>query len=601
MNLPPALAPWAPFLEEFPLEVAPAVGEMARRLSQIIGPTGAGFDALNGEIDGYDGLSRRGSPDRMLMSDWILATEAPDEWARRAGENELSFLQLARKTPRHSASVAAIFDAGPGILGAPRLGQLAALLVLARRAREMGAELVWGIAQKSRGGTWRGLAPSGALALLEARGAAPATAQDLDVWRETLGANEEIWLVGAREIEGLALPHEAILRFDDPFDTGRALDVVAKRGGQVHSARLPLPTDRICTRLLRNPFGAVESVAVQSRRVKSTYKPKSPLIWLNGHTLGAHTHSGGIAVFRVPSSPRGGVPKPKHYSLHSHAPHHGHAPHFICEWNGAILSAAVTPERLHINLIGGKSQNVPSLYAAEDLLSPVDMGALWSVSRAKFQPFLMGFDSTIFQVRPQETESEHRGNVTPVLREVVAAAQFANGIVALTRPGSGEATSRIVRLQANAAKEFGFQLLSDEFPLQNIKSAIWGGAPGMEETTSGWGILAIQNQSGWMILWSQNGEARSQGINLKHGETVLGAIGHRAKWPSPALLVLSEDKRVLSLRGPDWTFQITSGEPIESAAASLLTPYVCWQTARETAVYSLAAGAILARWEWEES
>ncbi len=610
MNLPPALAPWAPFLEGFPLELAPALGEMARRLAQIVGPSGADFGAEEGEIDGYDGLSRRGSPDRMLMSDWLLASEAPDEWARRAAENELSFLQIARKLPRQSDAVAAIFDAGPSVLGAPRLGQLAALLVLARRAREMGAILKWGIAQKHSGELWQDATPSGLLALVQARGAAPVRSENLEMWREKLADCEEIWLVGAREIEALASPREAILRFEDPFEdslgTEGALDVKAWRAGAAQNARLPLPGNRICTQLLRNPLGTPEEAGTQVRRVKAFYQPQSNLVWLNGHTLGAQTKGNGIAVFRVPSSPRGGVAKPKHYPLKTYAVQ------FVGEWKGAVFTAALSPKGLKVEVVGGKSQNVPvGLYSCETLLDkdvfaakksaalPAYLGEMCSLPGSVFHPILGG-SGCLYQVRPQGTaESSDRGVLTPVVRGVAAASQFAGGVLALTR-AEGEATApRVVRLQNDVAGSSGFKLHADSFTIHDFEAAFWGGAPAMEESVAGWGVLALQLPSGWKILWSQDGQSRATPIPIVSGEQVLGVIGWRAKWPSPALLILSEDGCVLMLRGYEWSFEIAAGEPILSASVSLLTPFVAWQTSRGVSVHSLAADAILARWEWE--
>ena len=86
MNLPPALAPWAPFLADFPLDVGAALGLLAQRIAALLGPGGEDGNANEGEVDGYDGLTRRGLPERMLLSDWLLADEAPDEWARRAAQ-----------------------------------------------------------------------------------------------------------------------------------------------------------------------------------------------------------------------------------------------------------------------------------------------------------------------------------------------------------------------------------------------------------------------------------------------------------------------------------------------------------------------------------
>ena len=55
---------------------------------------------VGGELRGYDGLTRRGSPERLLISEWLLATEAPDEFVRRAAFNEQAFLRPAFRQPQ---------------------------------------------------------------------------------------------------------------------------------------------------------------------------------------------------------------------------------------------------------------------------------------------------------------------------------------------------------------------------------------------------------------------------------------------------------------------------------------------------------------------
>ena len=149
IELPRALQPWAQELELFPSETASALAPLLPRLDRLVGPLRASPKWGRGEPDGFDGLSRRGIYDRLLVSEWLLADEAPLEFARRAATGEHAFLKLAQREPQSAPLSLAVFDAGPNQLGAPRLLHLAALVVLFRRAKNSGAYFRWGVLQQT--------------------------------------------------------------------------------------------------------------------------------------------------------------------------------------------------------------------------------------------------------------------------------------------------------------------------------------------------------------------------------------------------------------------------------------------------------------------
>jgi hypothetical protein len=69
----------------------------------------------------------------MVIGEWLLADELPDEFLRRAAAGELLYLGTAhRHDPPHGV-VRVLVDTGPDQLGAGRLVQLAALIVVHRR------------------------------------------------------------------------------------------------------------------------------------------------------------------------------------------------------------------------------------------------------------------------------------------------------------------------------------------------------------------------------------------------------------------------------------------------------------------------------------
>ncbi|MGZ3458625.1 MAG: hypothetical protein ACXU86_08980, partial [Archangium sp.] len=149
MRLPEALRPWAAHLSLLPEDLALSLGAHVARLAAALGPLRARDEREGGEPQGYDGLTRRGSPERLLMSEWLMALEAPDEFVRRAAFGEQAYLRPAFRQPRGGHRTVALLDAGPDQLGAPRIAHLALLVVLARRAEAVGASFSWAVLQSS--------------------------------------------------------------------------------------------------------------------------------------------------------------------------------------------------------------------------------------------------------------------------------------------------------------------------------------------------------------------------------------------------------------------------------------------------------------------
>ncbi|WP_200948341.1 hypothetical protein, partial [Kitasatospora sp. Root107] len=132
-RLPAALAPWATALSAISPELAVALGPLLRRLDALVGEREPVAD-VHGDPDGLGGLSRSGRPDQLLPSEWLLADEYPEEFLRRLVDGELLHLAPEFNKPTVRGRMVALVDAGPTQAGAGRLVQLAALLVLHRRA-----------------------------------------------------------------------------------------------------------------------------------------------------------------------------------------------------------------------------------------------------------------------------------------------------------------------------------------------------------------------------------------------------------------------------------------------------------------------------------
>ena len=143
-SLPAGLEPWGEALSILTPALAKSLLPLLHGLDDLINRRDNGPGA-SGPLDGYDGLTTRGIPERILASQWLLAQELPLEFLRRAAQNELLYLAPAYRRPQPRGRVVVLVDNGPDQLGAPRLVQLAALIVLHRRSTVRGADLTVGL------------------------------------------------------------------------------------------------------------------------------------------------------------------------------------------------------------------------------------------------------------------------------------------------------------------------------------------------------------------------------------------------------------------------------------------------------------------------
>ena len=238
-SLPPELAPWAPLLQALAEPLALEVGRLARRLDAAMGPLRPRIPRSGGEPDGYRGLSRRGPYDRLLLSEWALLDEAPDEFIRRAAEREHAFLQLDHRSPQQGVRCEAVFDAGPESLGSPRIVHVAMLIVLARRAQAADAEFSWRVAQRPER-SFSGVDSGTIRYLLDSRTGAPFVAP-----KPEGPTVDERWFVGGVGVRGEAGVICAVV--SDVIDSGaNEVSVSIERPGRMPATldlELP-PADR---------------------------------------------------------------------------------------------------------------------------------------------------------------------------------------------------------------------------------------------------------------------------------------------------------------------------------------------------------------------
>ncbi|WP_457445801.1 hypothetical protein [Roseateles sp. P5_E4] len=309
-ELPAPLQPWRPWLGWFEPLLADALGQLVRRLAELAGPASANTGRVATEPDGLGDLRLRGTYERLLTSEWLLADEIPDEFLRRAAAAEHLFLAPQLRAIPSERIVVAIFDAGPRQLGAPRLAQLAAWVLLARRAVDLGGTLRWGLLHQP-GQLHEADAPQRLLQLLNGRCLAAGGAAQEAAWKAALleqgDVDAEVWWVGAAGAAPARRERRLVLR---PTLAGDALEAELVASSTTRRARLPLPADDVTTRLLRGRF-EVEAAAAP-RPVKADAKlrmalNRAPLFSRFGSHVAVRALTGhAMLVLKMPAPGQGG-------------------------------------------------------------------------------------------------------------------------------------------------------------------------------------------------------------------------------------------------------------------------------------------------------
>lgn len=305
-TLPSALAPWRAELELFAPELVDALGTMIQRLAPLVGPPV--HDTRDpGEPEGLGDLARRGSYERLLASEWLLAEEMPDEFIRRAASSEHLFLAPEQRRAGSVDPCTVLFDVGPLQLGAPRVAHLALLLLLARRAEHARLPFRFGALQHPERPLATTLTHETIRGLLGARSHA---LPDVARWSE-LGPGE-VWIVGAPEHVPDVWARSVVV--DEVLDPSRrALCVRARQGSRPPVERtIDLPPEDVAVRLLRNPFPGESARPAPQRtgRAKPVLARGTPLrISSDGRRVFVRVADGRLAALHV--EPTGTPGKPR--------------------------------------------------------------------------------------------------------------------------------------------------------------------------------------------------------------------------------------------------------------------------------------------------
>jgi hypothetical protein len=614
IDLPAALAPWAAQLVALPPELALTLAPWVGRLALAMGPLSSGQTRRTGEPDGYSGLSRRGSYERLVTAEWGVADLFPDEFLRRAAAGEHLFLDLARRAPEGAQRSIALVSAGPAQLGAPRLVHLAALIVLARRATAGGAGFSWGVLEDPAHRLVDRLDEAAIRRLLAARTAVAAGREAIASWLAAIGgdarpgaapdaapgAAPDVWFIGGPEDAAPARRAGAsCLVVRDLLEPhGRAVEAEIERRGARTRLRLELPAPALCARLLRDPYGAgnggrTTPVPGAARDVR--FAP-------GGRRLLVQLASGVVESWPIPGSPRAQVGKPRRWT-----PPSGHSVVALGAGPRSVLAATARPEdptvielshgnghRFRVTLPEPAAAALSAHLAAATPQPARTCALVWLHGRAAelvidVAGHLVIIDPVFKRWPPPGTQlTAHvlqvglAGSGSRAVPTVLATAFYRSSIAWAERHDQGRI--RLVEATSSGQKTLALIETGETGGAPAVRFGFAVPAPGQR-----WAAVAVARDDEYWVVIAPNvapntirSIAPVAGVRLQND--VLGLLTQ----PDPHRLAWLEHHR-RELLPPAAT-------PIVAAAVCPLRPHVAWVTeAGEVVVYSTQHHAVLLR------
>jgi hypothetical protein len=599
MNLPPSLAQWAGYLKIFPEEVSLALGPIIQRVSLLVGSPQLRLSENEGEPDGFDGLNRRGTYERLLLSEWMLADELEDEFMRRAVMGEHLFLNRAHSSPAGTRASLALFDAGPGQIGSPRIAHIAALIVLAHRADSAGSTFSWGVLQQPETPAYREVNTGTIMTLLNARSHSEVSEIEVAAWEEQLATWSElddVWLIGGRRLSRIQTQNRSSrLCVEDVLEPGKhELRLTCNSAsGSSSEVTLELPTNNISTRLLRDPFAA--AVPKIQTTEASTYTGSALLFDMTGTKLFTRTEKWGVTAFNVPNSPRAGAGRPKKY--------HTRTWRSVCAVGrvGRAIGLISAEERfVHLEFCRqGKTRVPPGDYTGDNsnvfyTPSPDD-GPLMPCFTLPWEGEMAALDraGSLFRFSPLKGEPNSigstrvSGTMQLIATDVLAVNTLNSRLVYVGREWPDN-QFRIVSIGSEIARNTPF----DEKPLR----AFFG--PPSQLAHPQFGLLALeQTKSMWVIITNKSPKVLVKPIGAK----VFGVLVDERSNPDSGLLSLEDDLQTVTLSGltgSSWQKELLRAHaPVQHIALCQRAPYIAYSTVDgEIVIYSVRHGADLCRY-----
>jgi hypothetical protein len=507
-------------------DVVDTLSPLIRALSGIISDPYIN-DQPVGDPDGFDGLSRSGGIERLLVSEWLLADEIPDEFIRRLSMSELQFLKPAFRSPASTGRIVALVDVGPSQLGAPRLVHLAALLILARRARTQGTDLMIGILGNPVDEWYVDVTKSVIKAWLKSRRTVSPTYDNVTQRLSLLGEADHVWVL-SNVVRPTSAPetivmHQLRTQEDNWSDDG--VNVLAVTVDKT-TLRLPMPHAHMAIRILRGEGFH------QTARQPSTPKEKGLLRFpiFAGHPWRLLCRGNtpeeviGVSISRSAEPDRLDRSRLRTYVF-----------------PGRVLAACCDPKRvvglyedngmLRVKTFGSNLASVDRMAISRNLFDLFDD----DIDSLAEQPFALlyfhsgslafRFSDMFYKVAPNSSDFRH----------------WRIQALAHTR-----IVDRPAVVSKSYAELFGGETSSLTTPSTHIHAMLGNGCVGSSENGLVW---LLQSASTKDAKIERHGE-----VHLDEGEVALGMIRDGQE---PALVTISAGQHLLRLRGAKSTRTIT--------------------------------------------
>ncbi len=571
--LPPNLAKWGSPLSELAPELALALGPWLERLWLAIGPIPRPSALGEGQPDGFDGLLRRGSYERLLLTEWLLAGELPEEFDRRAVSGEHTFLAPRRVQQAGGRRVVALFNSGPRQLGTPRLAHLALMIVLARRAQEAAAEFAWSCVDGETLAVSEGGKKEVQRLLTQAAAFEPDEAKQAH-WDRELGerhASEERWVIGAPGMRIAGAHHVDVLDVLEPG--GRKLEVRVKPLDQARRGlELELPGDADCVRLLRNPFP--EARAAPSAKTTPIGKDSGICFSADGRRLFAWRSKSEIVGFHVPASKSDAV---------------------------GALRRFVVPDGTELIAVGmARKRGLAATLCGREV-------TIWNIDRRGEA----GSHITRFMIGSNEWETPATAREGMRVPQLFWHWQYGYLIDAegtlFCFSADGKFEPLDFGVSAHAARDGTLRYVTNERKFSSVSRdgkgkfdvSMVGAVPGegtleahhgSSERGAGFGSFAARITAGEWAVYS----ALLSGEERLFPPAEAEVVGTALSKGRPGLLILEPDRRTVSFVGRHDAYSLPAApEDVRSVSVCTARPLICCETADELLVYNLAQRELL--------
>jgi hypothetical protein len=305
-QLPRPIAAWTVLRELFDDQLADGLETLIHRLSVGI-ELRPDSTRRAGEPNGYSGVTRTGPVSRLLLSELALADVFEDEFFRRLTQGEAGYYEVATVDEAPSGRMVVLFDAGPEQLGVARIGHLATILLLWRRAAQSGVRLEIGTLQRpdvTSSGELRELV----VWWLESR-THDVVAQDaVAATSQLLSADDQWWVCCGEAVGRFDWPTGAgVITLEESGDSADGATHLLVRHRDRH-ARVPLPERADVIRLLRGR-GFRRAGSSHAARSAAIRHPRFP--GASAHVLGRTDEPDILVSVAVPGASHATTTRPK--------------------------------------------------------------------------------------------------------------------------------------------------------------------------------------------------------------------------------------------------------------------------------------------------